>query len=288
VATVAAIATLLVARPSTDRTGDDGLAQGLPILTVSEASAVRDGGPDDREIAVSGFLGSGPAMPCAFNPAPPNPTELRCSSTWLMEQPESQITVPTGPALRPSFALVDPPPGHPTSTPVVLIGHFDDRRAVMCSTELLATCTDTFIVDRVDSVERVLAPANVRLDLEPLEGGSPRTLAWAAEDVARQLRSAFPRLAIVSEVAISADRIGDLEPSLWTGALGLAERPIVVWLITGLDRTDGGAEPVRHTFLIVDGTAEAYVDVARDVSNIGFVPFTLVGTPLASETPVID
>ena len=58
--------------------------------------------------------------------------------------------------------------------------------------------------------------------------------------------------------------------------------------MTGLDRRDGDAAPARRTFLIVDGTAEAYEDVPGDVSNIGFAPFTLVGTPLASETPVID
>lgn len=304
-ATVAALAILLVARPTTDRTGDDGPAQGLPILTVSEAIAVRDAGLDDREIAVSGFLGAGPVFFCAFNPAPPNPTELRCSHSWLMERPESLLTVgvgesvasgrnPSGPALSPSFALVDAPPGNRMQrdgnsipTAVVLIGHFDDRRAAMCSAESLGSCRDTFIVDRVDSVEGVRIPPapNVRIDLELREGGSPRTLAWAPEDVSRKLRAAFPNLAILSEVAISADRVGDLEPSLWSGALGIAERPVIVWLVTGLDRTDGDAAPVRRTFLIVDGTAEAYEDVPRDVSNIGFVPFTLIGTPTASEEP---
>ena len=38
---------------------------------------------------------------------------------------------------------------------------------------------------------------------------------------------------------------------------------------------------MRRTFLIVDSTAEAYETVPWEVDNVGFVPFTLVGTPLA-------
>lgn len=302
-ASVAAIAILLVARPAIDRTGDDGLVQGLPILTVSEAIAVRDGGPDDREIAVSGFLGAGPVFFCAFNPAPLNPTELRCSQSWLMERPESLLTVgvgesvasgrnPTGPALSPSFALVDAPPGHPltrdgNSTPsaVVLIGHFDDRRAVMCPADSVPACTDTFVVDRVESVEGARTAANVRLDLDPLDGRPARGLTWKPDEVAARLLSEVPNLTILSQVAVASPRVGELEPSLGTGALGIIDRREIVWLVTGLEATTGGQEPARRAFLIVDGTAEAYEAVPFNVDNVGFVPFTLVGTPFASDEP---
>ncbi len=92
--------------------------------------------------------------------------------------------------------------------------------------------------------------------------------------------AAVPDLEILSRVALPGHRIRELEPALGTGALGIIDRP-VAWEVTGLDAGASGSAPVRRTFLIVDGTAEAYETVPWEVDNVGFVPFTLVGTPLA-------
>jgi hypothetical protein len=92
--------------------------------------------------------------------------------------------------------------------------------------------------------------------------------------------TAVPNLEILSRVALPGHRIGELEPSLGTGILGIIHRPIA-WVVTGLDRTADGP-PMRRTFLLVDGSDEAYETVPWDVEpSVGFAPFTLV-PPLPS------
>jgi hypothetical protein len=296
-AAMVAIAVALVMRPATDRAGDDTTpALGLPLLRVTDAMSIRDAGVDDRELAVAGFLSGSAPMMCPFDPSPPNPTYLRCSPSWLMEMPESLITVnegvvsgrgPTGPALHPSFAEVGQPPARPfsrqgksTPTAVVLIGHFDDRRSVLCPARPIPACADTFVVDRVASVEGSPMAPHVRLDLEPIAPEPRHEPTWTPDDVERLLMTAVPNLEILSRVALPGHRIGELEPSLGTGILGIIHRPIA-WVVTGLDRTADGP-PMRRTFLLVDGSDEAYETVPWDVEpSVGFAPFTLV-PPLPS------
>jgi hypothetical protein len=69
---------------------------------------------------------------------------------------------PTGPAIGISFDQVDtgwmpnyPNQGAVPSYSLVVIGHFDDRRATLCPQEVAAKCRDRFVVDRVESIDGV-------------------------------------------------------------------------------------------------------------------------------------
>jgi len=85
---------------------------GLPVITVPDALAVRDGGTNDRELAVRGWFSPFAPISCPA-PArwPVSPVEPDCPDPWvvLMEQPESLATAqasrfegrpPTGPSFQ--------------------------------------------------------------------------------------------------------------------------------------------------------------------------------------------
>lgn len=149
---------------------------GLPVLTVSQAIAERDGGATGP-IAIGGWFSMAPVHSC---PAPigpdgvfrePNPLELYCLvGDWaLAEKPEPVVDVTistgnstsmsvtgramTGPWLQPVLAGANIfPPGTSETwrpVPVVLIGHFGDFRAATCLPELREDCIERFVVDSV-------------------------------------------------------------------------------------------------------------------------------------------
>ncbi len=149
-------------------------------MTVSDALAVRDSEIGQQEIAVKGFLSPLPTIYCAIEFAPLNPTHLRCSEPmrWVMEQPEqlwgpsaSGTHRPTGPAFNPSFALGEAPDvpmpvrDDELPEPVVLVGHFNDRRARLCEAGNRDDCAATFVVDRVESRSMVCGCQPPRTDV---------------------------------------------------------------------------------------------------------------------------
>lgn len=286
-------------------------AFGLPILSVAEAITVRDTDPTDREIAVRGWFSPPPQTPCGGPMSPAeNPVRLECPHNlqWLLDGPlplpTSRGTLPVGRiGFQPLLPFLEDAPlasagqraAAAGSLPeLVLIGHFHDRRGVpaLCDVPDPAACAG-FVVDSIFSIDGRLVPSSTVVDLEPLAGEPRREPSWTTADVDRLVLAALPQFRILSRVALPGDRIGELEPALGTGALGIIDRPIA-WVVTGLDPGPNGLEPARRTLLIVDGTGEAYEAVPWEVSNIGFVPFALVPLPpepsriVASMDPMID
>jgi hypothetical protein len=249
--------------PSTTAIGPAGQP-----LTVSAALAVRAVAGDDREVAVAGFLSPWFAIPCPeLFPigSPPNPTRLACpdSFQYLMEQPESLRTTtgattkfgpPGGPAIHPSFALVTRPDvpdsgglGPSNTAPVVLVGHFDDRRAALCPADSETECADVFVVDQVVSVAG--RPVGVATQTDVTE--QPIDLQ---EDVDSLVLGAVPGGAILSRQLVTVDHVSGIEPVL-------ADDPVIshwsnpadlMWIVTILDSSQ--ALPKARTFALIDGT----------------------------------
>jgi hypothetical protein len=305
-AIVVALGAIAIGQRPVEPSDQPTMALGLPVVSVSEAIAIRDTDPTDHELAVRGFFS--PAQPISC-PAPQfgiseNPIRLDCPlmTQWLLENPERLMTrssnsmeghPPAGPAFHPVFPFLDMSAvtaADTTGDPVelVVIGHFHDRRGDpdtnLCGATAEAKC-DGFVVDGIHSVAGTRVRSSTVIDLEPW-GSEPRQEpTWTPDDVDRLVLRAVPSFAILSRVALPGHRIRELEPSLGTGALNIINRPIA-WVVTGLDAGAGGSPPVRRTFLIVDGTAEAYETAPWNVEpNVGFVPFALVPLPLASPEP---
>jgi hypothetical protein len=277
-------------------------AFGLPILSIDEAIAVRVEDVTDREIAVRGYFvpaALGTQCGASFSSAI-NPVRLACpfDTQWLLDTPEPMDGVrsslqlgrvgfqPLLPGLDTSLLTEAADRGLTARSlvEVVLIGHFHDRRGreALCDTADASAC-DGFVADGIYSVGGDLIQPSTLVQLAAT-AGPPLDLTWTAEDVDRLILKAVPGLQILSRVALAGSDIPALEPALGTGALGIIDRPFV-WLVTGLDPGVDGKQPVRRTFLLVDGTAEAYESAPWNVSDVGFVPFHLIGLPLASEEP---
>lgn len=250
----------------------DPLALLAEPITVSQAIAVRDGGVDDRELAVAGYLSPIPVVFCTFVPSDVtrNLTALYCpeSFQWLMEHSEALWSTsgstlsepPKGPAfhlslrLVPSHGLVNlaGPTGNgataPPPTPVVLVGHFDDRRAADCPIKPApeTLCADTFVVDRVAAIRGIGQPVTTR----PLSS-EPNVVALStADEVDDLVRAAGPGLGILSRQLWTGDGLAWVEPSLSDDATLTAQR--LIWIVTAVGLQDG--VPVTRTFLVVDGT----------------------------------
>jgi hypothetical protein len=275
-------------------------AFGLSILSVSEAIAVHDADSSDREIAVRGyFLPANLGLRCGATRSI-NPVWLRCpfDTQWLLDTPMPlegiRTSLPPGrigfqpllPGLDTSglYEAADRGLNAGSLVEVVLIGHFHDRRGhpALCDVADASAC-DGFVSDGIYSVgDARIPPSSI---VQVAASGEPDVgLTWTADDVDRLILGAVPRLQILSRVALAGSEIASLEPALGTGALGIIDRPFA-WLVTGLDPGTNDTPPVRRTFLLVDGTAEAYESAPWDVSNVGFIPFQLIGLPLASEEP---
>jgi len=145
----------------------------LPVVTVGDALAIRDGGGDDREIAVRGWYSDAPTMSCPIRFGVLRlPLEMSCPDQfmWLMQDAEHLHVVdgdtettrpPVGPALNPDLDSVDRSwiPAHTGPGPielvdVVMVGHFDDPRAASCPKNARQACRDRFVVDQVWSGDR--------------------------------------------------------------------------------------------------------------------------------------
>jgi hypothetical protein len=280
---------------------DPKTALGLPILSAAEAIAVRDGGdPGDRELAVHGWFSPARPLPCPAPPRSVNPVRLQCpfGSQWLLDSPEPLAARQSAPtsgragfqALLPFLdqaaltTAARPATREARLVEVVLIGHFHDRRGhgALCDVPDPAACAG-FVADGIYSIDGVRAPTSTIVDLEPWEPEPRHEPAWTPADVDGLFDVALPSLEILSRVALPGHRVSQIEPALGTGGLGVIDRD-VVWSVTGLDVGPGSA-PIRRTFLVVDGTAEAYETAPWEVSNIGFVPFRLIDLPLASPVP---
>jgi hypothetical protein len=232
-------------------------AIGDPI-TVSDALAIRDGSTDtDREILVSGFLSPVPVIYCALEYGPRNPTRPRCPEDhrWLMEQDEARtLKPPSGPALHPSFALV-PTPEVPwpqnapaTPVPVVLLGHFHDRRAALCPETQRDECGQVFLVDRVVSIDRAEEPIETHRGTDSL----PMELT---ADVDALVAGAAPGSILASRQLLPLATVFDVEPGLRSDPMlsNFSPTSQTTWLVTVIDLRAG--VPVARTFMLLDGSS---------------------------------
>ena len=240
----------------------------LPVIHVSEAIAIRDAGVDEREIAVLGWFSDGGPIPCpAPNVFPINPLELECPDefVWLMERPETLISHsgtgvtiagPSGPFLNPDLDGVDrswEPRGggvldaNGLSVPidVVLVGHFDDRRAALCPKAEVAACRDRFVVDSVARVHGVEPPPSVI-------GGAPGSTTSTVADVEAIVANVAQQGPILSIVVVDPSTdLSMVEPSLTVKGDGTLVRS-TVWVVRVLE-TDRVA-----TYIVADGTDTIY------------------------------
>jgi hypothetical protein len=235
--------------PSGSLAGSDPTeVDGLTVISVSDASAVRDSGVDGRELAVRGwYVTLGLACP---SEAPSSPLLPTCADMlgWLMQSEDDLKTAgalqPTGPAIHAD--LIDVAGfSAPSPADVVMVGHFDDRRAGECPADVVDVCRDQFVVDRiwwVDGTE--LEPS----DLNELGDARMST----THDVTGLVAQLAPGSSILSSQTVSGERLAKIEPGFRTrdeyGLTGDAG----VWIV----RTVANGEPA--TYLVVDGASETY------------------------------
>jgi hypothetical protein len=239
---------------------------GLPILTVSQAIATRASGQaNGRILAVQGFYSSGAAHSC--NPRTDARSDLErwlhCNSqdSALAERDEPAgvtagggLLVPAGPHLRPHFptytrADLNVSPG--ATTEVVFLGHFDDRRARLCSPERLVECREVFFVDRVArAAGRSLGPSvweersGLEVDLE-LSPGDVKAL------VRQQLG---PQAHAHWLAALRAKDIAAFDPTTPVDPTGLG----TLWYVQAAspDPTPGAIPDRLVTLIFIDSTRE--------------------------------
>ena len=256
---------------STESTASGSPPASVPVSSVAEAIGIRDRFQDDRELVVAGWFANGPAMFCTLFVGPANPTSMTCSPPWLMNTAEQTETAdgyhqPQGPAFHPSFALVGQPElpapldaggggGSPVS--MMVVGHFHDRRAVLCPASARSECGQVFVVDRIASVGGVALPVGTTYALD-VQVQTNNTVANAtvpptslADDLDGQILSVVPSVTVLSRRVMSIDTLAEAEPALAGGwaALGTA---VVVTSVIALD-PGGTSGPARaRTFLSPD------------------------------------
>jgi hypothetical protein len=254
---------------ATERATTSVAGLGEPI-NVSAALAIRTDHPDDRELVVAGFLSTHGFISCDTNEAFGNPARVGCPAEfeWLTERPEilwkttGTVTIgslPTGPAFHSSLVLTGPPvrSNAPAEryepVPVVLVGHFHDRRAALCSADEVSACGETFVVDRVAAVdgerrgvETVLR--NERWDEATQKFVTEQPVALQ-DDVDRLVLVAAPGSTILSRLLLIGAEVASVEPVLAGDAAITQAR--LVWIVTAVDATEGRARP--RTFVLVDG-----------------------------------
>jgi len=293
---IAAVAVVVAFPRGDDRNGDRPSTFGLPVLSVSQAAAVRDRGVDGQEVAVAGFYASGGNRFCPNPRFEKNPTLVWCPDNLnsLLDRPERPQRTGSQPleaTILPGLSLVsiDDLPTDPVQiVPIVVIGHFDDRRASLCSLEERKACADTFLVDRIQQVGDTILPTGTIAERTPI-------LDASAVDAA--VTSVDPRLAILSRRVVDSDHLSDTEPLLATARFNRwthFDEPLV-WVVTAIVPSADGSPVQPRTFIVPDGPSLALIgEMAADsVERIDLVasadpsPTAVppTATPSASDNP---
>ena len=249
---------------------DRRAVMGLPVVTVSEALAMRSDLADSDPIAVSGWYSIGPGHSC---PAPVdaragNPLAMDCGrgESAIAEQPESAVVVqrtevgditsmtidvrePESPYL---FPLQDGPAGADPfggrdswiPVPIVAIGHFNDHRAAGCPPADMEFCAGVFVLDRIAEADG--NELDVVLQGDPGLGPA----AHSVDEIVQLIEAGFGKdgqlLTLYAvrgqDLAIYEDRAPEM-PAL-----------AVAWLAELVDfGTDGTGDPELVTVVIGDG-----------------------------------
>lgn len=255
-----------------------GTADGLPIISVPEALALRPTPEETQPIAVAGWYSTGFARSC---PAPSGPNgeirevatlELYCQrgETILAALDEAAVDVTVrrdgdstavsstrramaGPYLDPvMIGFTTDVPIFPDGTdpwdpqPVVAVGHFGDHRAADCQPEDRAFCLGVFVIDHLPVVRGMEAGPTISAD--PGMGDTPVATRAQAEAAAG---SAFGVGATILWLAATRGR--DV-PGLDDRVPPIADLQIV-WVARTIDRGPAGqAEPRLVTVVVDDAT----------------------------------
>ena len=204
---------------------------GLAVMTVSQALAADASGgqPSDGLVAIEGWINPMPVHSCA----PPMPSaaalEYNCTSDQILVTETRQELVniqnasdfntisaspPSGPYLYArelAGASIDsllPDTADPNTAAnyrplqAVLVGHFHDARAALCSADQRATCESAFVVDQLAWLDgRSLGP-NVSIGGD--SNGAELKPHLTAEGVLAALRpSLYPSDTVVSMAAVT-------------------------------------------------------------------------------------
>lgn len=237
-------------------------ALGQP-MTVSQALEVRDSEIDEREIQMKGYLSPTSNTHCSMavlHRHPLMPPDCAMLSYWLMELPEElersagavSIRQPSGPALIPSFALVSLPDGpfqagNEAPVPIVVLGHFNDRRASTCG-DKQEQCLETFLVDRVVELNGVTEPVGTNR-------AGTQTPKDPESDVDGLVAAAAPSVVVVSRKLVTAGQALDLEPVLKQDQIvPYIDQSKLAWLVTTVDLSDVDV-PYARTFMLLDGSS---------------------------------
>jgi hypothetical protein len=238
----------------------------VPIRTVTEAIQLRASGQaKGRILAVQGFYSSGGGHSCSPRTEARSDLErwLHCNSqdSALAERDEpagvtldGRLLTPAGPHIRPHLPTytrwdMDPPPGQTAA--VVLLGHFHDRRAGLCSPERLVECREVFFVDRVArAAGRSLGPS-VRVERSILEV-DPQLSPGDVESLVRQQLG--PNAHSHWLAALRAKDIARFDPTTPVDPTGLG----TLWYVQAAspDPTPGAIPDRLVTLIFIDSTRE--------------------------------
>ncbi len=168
----------------------------------------------------------------------------------------------------PTWQAIDQP------VELVVIGHFDDRRAAYCPKDERQACRDRFVVDRVDRVDGLEQPLSAMNLSEPLEPSRIPDL----DRLRAPLDDALILSVLMGEVH---DGLPYREPVVLERSLGLDEMA-AVWFFRVL------VDDVQLTFVRVDGDDALYRVDGDTLVKVDGVPTTgtLATTPpLATPAP---
>jgi hypothetical protein len=193
-----------------------------------------------------------------------------------MSAPESVVTRnsnsmtihgPTGPALNPGLALVDTTgviSDSDVATPVVFIGHFDDRRAGLCAVDIRPTCADTFIVDRID-----------RGTMQTVTFNDQAAAGQTDSEIDGLINRVDPSLRILSRRVVAIENLGLTEPVYQSTPSGTPSYvSSAAWVVTALPPVDASGRAIARTFVIFDGT-----DIISEITRNGPIQVTLGEAP---------
>jgi hypothetical protein len=152
----------------------------------------------------------------------------------------TSIHGPMGPAIQAAFAGAMPPtvsvaqPGASVPIPVVLVGHFNDRRSPLCTVgetqaDAQAACRSRLVVDAVawvNGTEGSTEAVDWRAATDPHPSPALDPVANAAVFV--------PGSTLLSLLVTPGSRIADVEPTLARAPTDLTSEP-TLWVVTVLE-----------------------------------------------------
>jgi hypothetical protein len=264
---------------------------GVPLMNVTDAITIRDSGVDDREIAVHGWFSPIGPLSCPYTPAT-SPVQPVCPDEFvvLMAEPESLVRreengysghEPAGPSIEIDLDDLDgawqprlPDLGPARPIELSAVGHFDDRRSSTCPAEMLTSCRDRFVVDRIDRVDGESQVTSV-LDLVEKGVGRPFDEARAVIDIVR------PDVAILSAVHVDGYYgLRRIEPTIADRRGASLVQEEALWVVRVLD---GGT---LATYVFVDSTGSIYELTADGPKQMA--PITEhTDSPLPPATPEV-